>query len=269
MGRLIAMARASHLEPTVAVTSITTALAVASGRSALGVGAVAAAVLTGQLSIGWSNDYLDRGRDTTVGRADKPVARGELTARVVGGSALVAAALCVPLSLASGLLAGAAHLVGVASGWAYNLGVKATAASVVPYTIAFGLLPVFVSAGLPGHPVAPLWLIAASALLGAGAHFANTLPDLDDDARTGVLGLPHRLGGRTSALLSALLLSASSAVLALGPWPPSRPALAGLAVTIGLAAGGVAPGGRRAFRVALLIAGVDAVLLVAAGGDLR
>ena len=51
--------RACHLQPTLAVTAISTALALSVGR---GVGALAVlfAVLAGQLSVGWSNDYLDR-----------------------------------------------------------------------------------------------------------------------------------------------------------------------------------------------------------------
>ncbi|WP_242606938.1 UbiA family prenyltransferase [Protofrankia symbiont of Coriaria ruscifolia] len=269
MTRAAAMVRACHPEPTATVTAVATALAATTGRSMAGLVAVASAVLAGQLSIGWSNDYIDRSRDATTARPDKPVARGDLPAWAVGRAALVAAAVCVPLSFASGLPAGAAHLVGVACGWAYNLGAKATASSVVPYTAAFGLLPVFVVAGLPGHPVPPVWLVAAGGMLGTGAHFANTLPDLNDDERTGVRGLPHRLGARASALLAAGLLTAASALLALGPWPPSRPALAGFAVCVGLATAGVAPGGRRAFRVTMLLAALDAALLIAAGTDLR
>ena len=66
----------------------------------------------------------------------------------------------------------------------------------VPYVVCFGLLPVFVVLGCPGTPAPPWWLPVAGGLLGAGAHFANVLPDLDDDAATGVRGLPHRLGAR-------------------------------------------------------------------------
>ncbi len=40
-----------------------------------------AAVLTGQLSIGWSNDWLDAYRDAAVRRFDKPVVSGAVTAR--------------------------------------------------------------------------------------------------------------------------------------------------------------------------------------------
>ena len=103
----------------------------------------------------------------------------------------------VPLSLLSGWFAGSLHLIAVASAWSYNLWLKTTVLSVLPYVVSFGLLPAFVTAGLPGHPVYG-WLVAAGALLGAGAHFANVLPDIDDDLSTGVRGLPHRLGATGS-----------------------------------------------------------------------
>ncbi|MFD0527700.1 hypothetical protein ACFQ1I_11740 [Kitasatospora arboriphila] len=98
-----------------------------------------------QLSIGWSNDCIDSARDTAAGRADKPLARGALTAgaltpRAVGTAAAAALAAAVPLSLACGTRAGAAHLTGVAAGWAYNLRLKRTAASWLPYAVAFGAL---------------------------------------------------------------------------------------------------------------------------------
>jgi len=270
--RVAALARACHPEPTVAVTAVAVTLAIATGRDAPGVLAVGAAVLAGQLSIGWSNDYLDRARDASTGRRDKPLVGSPVQARTVGASALLAAALAVPLSLLSGL-PGLLHLGTVASGWAYNLGLKASPLSVLPYALAFGLLPAFVVAGLPGQSAVPPWLVAAGALLGAGAHFANALPDLDDDRRTGVVGLPHRLGVGASGLAAALLLLAASLVLTLGPaGPPGPLELAGLATAAAVLAAGLLAGqrfgSRAAFRAVLLVAAVDVALLLASGAAL-
>jgi 4-hydroxybenzoate polyprenyltransferase len=265
----LALAAACHPEPTVAVTAMATALAATTGRDAVGVLLVAAAVLTGQLSIGWLNDHLDADRDVLVARRDKPVATGAISREAVRAATVVAVVLCVPLSLASGLLAGVLHLVAVAAGWAYDLGVKATWASVVPYVVCFGLLPVFVVLGAPGTPTPPWWLPVAGGLLGAGAHFANVLPDLDDDAATGVRGLPHRLGARVSRVVAAVLLLAASAVLAFGvPVPPVLAAAAPVLAAAVLAAGFVAgrrPGSRAPFRAVMVVALIDVALLVAAG----
>ncbi len=124
----VALLRSCHPEPTVAVVLMVTGLAVTTGHTVTGVLLVAAAVLTGQLSIGWLNDTLDAERDKAVGRADKPIAAGAVAVRTVGVATVVAAVLCVPLSFALGLLAGLLHVTAVGAGWAYDLGLKSTPA---------------------------------------------------------------------------------------------------------------------------------------------
>ena len=119
------LVRASHPEPTVAVTAIATALAVSAGLGARSL-LVGAAFLAGQLSVGWSNDALDAARDRRNDRRDKPVARGEVSERAVWTAASLAATAAVPLSLALGLRAGLLHLAAVAVAWAYNARLKAT-----------------------------------------------------------------------------------------------------------------------------------------------
>lgn len=261
--------RACHPEPTVAVTVVATALAVSVGRPAAGAAAVAAAVLAGQLSIGWMNDYLDRDRDRRVARAGKPVAVGALPAGSLRAATVLAGAAVLPLSFLSGPLAGVLHVAAVLSAWAYNLVLKATAFSVLPYAVSFGLLPGFVTAGLPGAPVVG-WLVLAGALLGSGAHFANVLPDLADDLRTGVRGLPHRIGAPASEAASAALLLAASVVLVVGPpGPPGAVRLAGVAAAAAVGLAGLVlgrrAGARTAFRAVLVVAAIDVLLLLTAG----
>lgn len=206
---------ASHPGPTVAVTTLVTVVAWSAGRDLAGCLLVAAAILTGHLSIGWSNDAIDATRDTSVDRKDKPIVLGLVSRRTVWTGATVTAAACVPLSLASGLLAGLAHLVGVAAAWAYNLGLKSTRISWVPYAVAFGLLPSFVTLGTSGT-WAPWWASAATALLGVGAHLANVVPDLADDLATGVRGWPQRLGW-LARFLAPLPLAVATALLVIAP----------------------------------------------------
>ncbi|MBI5158423.1 MAG: UbiA family prenyltransferase [Acidimicrobiia bacterium] len=213
---MIPLLRACHLQPTVAVTAIATTLAVSVGRGAGSVW-VALAVLAGQLSVGWSNDYLDRDRDRLAGRADKPIVAGQVTARAVAVGALIAALACVPLSMISGWRAGSVHLAAVGGAWAYNGWLKGTLASVVPFSFAFGVLPAFVTLGLPGHPWPPVWATVAAALMGTGAHFVNTLPDFAGDATSGIRGLPHRVGPGRSLLLGFVSMAAATVVLATAP----------------------------------------------------
>ncbi len=274
MRGLIALVRACHAGPTLAVTLVSALLAVAVGHAAPMAVLLTFAVLAGQLSIGWSNDWLDAARDLASARTDKPVVRAELRPATLRACAFAAAAACVILSLATSVAAGVLHLVAVLAGWGYNLGLKATVASVVPYALAFGLLPAFLVAALPGHPAAPPWLIAAGALLGAGAHFANVLPDLEDDLATGVRGLGQRLGRGVCGALAAALLLAAVVTLALGPpGPPTTTGLAVIALAIALGGGGLVfgrrPGSRAPFTSVLLLAVAAVGLFVASGASLR
>jgi 4-hydroxybenzoate polyprenyltransferase len=264
------LVRACHPDACAAVTAVATLLAVAVGRDAAGTVLVGVAVLTGQFCVGWTNDYLDANRDVAAKRTDKPVASGAVGRTTVGGSALVAGIACVPLSLAVGPLAGGLHLIAVALGLAYDVGLKATVASVVPYLLSFALLPVFAVLGPSPHP--PWWLPVAGALLGGGAHFANVLPDLTEDAATGVRGLPHRIGAAGSRWAAVVLLLAASVVLVLGPTGhlAARVALAGASLVV-LAAGLVAgrrPGSRVVFQAVLVVALLDVAQLVLAGSSL-
>ncbi len=261
---------ASHFPPTVMVTAFALALSAGIGAGAGTTTLVALAVLTGQLSVGWSNDWLDARRDVAVGRADKPVVTGLVTAATLRAAALVALGACVVLSLATGLLPGVVHVVAVGGAWLYNALLKATWWSWAPYAVSFGLLAVFVVLAAPGEGRPAPWAVVAAALLGVGAHVANTLPDLEDDAATGVRGLPHRLGRRASSVLAPVLLAAASALVVLAPPAPPGPvtwALGVVAVALALAAGVVGvvrPRSRAPFALSMAVAGVCVVLLVLA-----
>nr|WP_277605572.1 UbiA family prenyltransferase [Glycomyces sp. L485] len=253
-----------------AVTAVAAGLTLGTDRTAGASLTVIAAVLAGQLSVGWLNDLVDAPRDARVGRVDKPLAAGEISPVAVRGGVAVAAALAVALSLPSGPAATAAHVAALISAWAYDLGVKATALSVVPYAVSFALLPAFVSLGQAGAPLPPAWLVAAAAFLGSAAHFVNVLPDLADDAATGVRGLPHRLGPNASRLLAAALVLAASVLLAFGPPGASPPlTLAAVPFAVGVLAAGLfldrRPRSRAAFRAVMLVALVDVALMLQTG----
>lgn len=247
------------------VTLVVALLALATGLEPASTGLVVGAVLSGQLTIGWGNDVADAARDRAVGRSDKPLASGELGPRVVLRCLAVAAGACVVLSLLAGWRSGLVHLLaGVASGHAYNLGVKATAWSWLPYALAFGTLPSVVTLAGTTPAWAPSWMAATAAALGVGAHFLNALPDLADDARTGVRGLPHRLGATWSRALATLLLVGGSVAAVLGPAGDPTPwTLAALGLVLVLGAVALVGRGTTPFRAAMLIALVDVALLVA------
>jgi 4-hydroxybenzoate polyprenyltransferase len=232
---------------------------------------LAAAVLCGQLSVGWSNDAIDAPLDSAAGRRDKPIATGAVSRRTVAWCAAGAAVADVPLSLALGWRAGSAHLVAVALAWSYNLGIKRTLASPAPYAVAFGLVPVVVAGMLPGAPAPATSLVVAGACCGIAAHFANTVGDSVEDAMTGVRGLPQRIGPARSTVVAGLFVA--FAVLGVLAAAGTNPLTVGAAVVdVGIAlALPVAvrmPRARRlAFRMVMLAVAVLVVAFVVSGGS--
>jgi 4-hydroxybenzoate polyprenyltransferase len=260
--------RCSHPEPVFAVTAAVGILALSAGRG-WSTGWAVAAVLAGQLFVGWTNDYLDREQDRLSGRSDKPLVAGLVPASQVRLAAILALAACVPLSLANGLAAGAVHLAAVGLATIYNAGLKSTPASALPYLVCFGLAPAFVTLGLhPGH-LPPAWASGGAALLGAGAHFTQVLPDIEADRRLGIRGLPQLLGVRGSTVTAALLLAGSALLILLGPGHPGELQLAVLGLTLlvvaGVAGAGLSGRHRLSFRLTLVAAGGVAIIFVLSG----
>jgi 4-hydroxybenzoate polyprenyltransferase len=247
-----------------------TVLAAAAGRDAAGLAVMAAATLTGQLSVGWCNDAYDADRDRRAGRATKPTVRGDVAAATLWRGAALALAATVALSyLAAGPVGGTAHVIAVLSAWSYNLRLKTTVLSAVPYAVSFGLVPAFVTYGLT-PPAAPApWLTATCALLGVGAHLANAIPDLESDEQVDAGGLVAALGARRSAALALVCLVSAVALLAarldVAAW-----VAVGLVVLAAAGAVAVAVRGRGAalFRYVMALAGAAVLLLLLAARTL-
>jgi 4-hydroxybenzoate polyprenyltransferase len=223
-------------------------------------------VFTGQLSIGWSNDLHDAARDRINRRRDKPLVQDAWAEPVVRLATVLALVACVILSLACGVPAAVAHLVfGVAAGWLYNFWAKSTVWSPLPYAVAFAALPATVWLALPARALPPLWLLGAGALLGVGAHLLNTLPDLDEDVATGVVGLPHRLGSGVVHLVAPVVLLVATLVVVLRPGGSGWIGALGwlvLGSCAVLAWVAVRSRGRVPFVTAMVMAGVDVLAIV-------
>jgi 4-hydroxybenzoate polyprenyltransferase len=270
-----ALARSCHPGPTVAVTCFATVLAATAGNSAGTCAVLAVAVLAGQLSIGWSNDRVDAGRDRLVGRTDKPIATGELPRPAVDQAIAAALLVTIGFSLALGWRAGLLHLAAVACGWLYNVWLKATWISWLPYAAAFGALPAIATLALPSHPAPAAWVVVAGVLLGIAANLTNALPDFAGDRATGILGLPHRIGAHPSLLLAVALLIVATVSAALGP-PGAVGALGWTGLAFSVAAGIVGvvavwqrPTSKSSFYGIIGIVGLDLVLIVGSGHRLH
>ncbi|MBB5632289.1 4-hydroxybenzoate polyprenyltransferase [Cryobacterium mesophilum] len=268
-----ALARSTHPGPTLAVTLVTVLLGAGAGLEPWRLIVLGAAMLMGQTSVGLSNDWLDADRDRAAGRTDKPVARGDVGGSVVRGTAFATVLLAIALTLPLGIPATIAHALFIAAGWGYNLWFKFSALSVLPYVVGFGALPAIVTLALPSPALPAPWALAAGALLGVSAHFANALPDLDADRETGVVGLPHRFGVRASAIVTFAALAAASGLVVFGPGmahPVGWVALgleSMIAVTGGVLAITRSPA-RPLFRLVILGALVAVAALVLSGSSL-
>jgi 4-hydroxybenzoate polyprenyltransferase len=261
----------SHPGPCLAITALASLLAAQAAPHGVGPALVAPAMLTGQLSVGWSNDAFDAERDVAAHRTDKPVAMGQISRRAVWTAAGVSLLVSLALSLAISLPTTVILVVIIGAAWAYNAGLKTTPWSGLMYIAGFAPIPAFATSGLPGHPLPPWWVTAAAGAIGLGAHFANVLPDLAGDRAAGVRGLPQlvaaRWGSGAVRGCAIVLLLGASATLLITAAPMRRwVAIAGFTIACLLAVVSARGSGKVPFMAAIGIAAVD-VLLFAIGVD--
>jgi 4-hydroxybenzoate polyprenyltransferase len=202
-----AAVRLVHPAPTVAVTALSAALgAILLAQAGRPIDErwlfTVAAVFGSQLFTGATNDLVDRARDQAAARLSKPLAAGDLSP---GAAVWIASGGLALLLVASLRLSGTAFALGLAatgSALAYNLWLARTPLSVVPYLVSFGLLPLWVAAGVG----VPLERVALAPLLvapfAAAAHLANVLRDFDADATLGSRNLAQVLGRRGALRLA-------------------------------------------------------------------
>jgi 4-hydroxybenzoate polyprenyltransferase len=148
-----------------------------------------------QLAIGAVNDYVDLPLDRHS-KPWKPLVSGALRPGaalwLTAGGLVAALVLVAPLGLATAALA----LLGTGMGMVYNLYLKRTGWSWLPYLIAIPLLPIWVWTALRGWEARLLWLYPLGGSMVVALHLADTLPDIRADARHGIRGVAHRLGER-------------------------------------------------------------------------
>lgn len=266
----------THPGPTLVVTALALALGIAVGLEPWRLVLLTLSVFAGQVSIGLSNDAIDAPRDRTVGRADKPIARGDVSERAAWTAAVVAVVVALALSAPLGLGMLAAHAVFLASAWSYNAWLKSTPFSIAPFLVSFGIFPSLATLAAPDARIAAPWGWIAGAALGAAVHLTNVLPDLDDDRATGVHGLPHRMGARASAVVAAAGIVAGAIAVLFGASGGDLGAVSivswvffvavvAVAVTTAVLAL-VRPPTRVLFRLVMLAALLLAAQLVATGG---
>jgi 4-hydroxybenzoate polyprenyltransferase len=204
--------RAAHFGPTVIVTTASFLLSL-SQYSIIDSLRVAIAIFAGQLVVGWSNDFIDAPLDIAAHRTKKPIVSKEINPEQLKGSIVFALVAAVLLSLFSplGLTGTLIHFLGILSATFYNLKLKSTIISPLPYIVSFGALPWAIY--LPTGDQPPLWLFIDFMLIAVAFHFFNVLKDFQWDINQGVLGLPQRLGRNASLVISISLVVSAVFVL--------------------------------------------------------
>jgi 4-hydroxybenzoate polyprenyltransferase len=184
---------------------------------ALGLGL---AMIALQAGIGATNDLVDAPRDAGH-KPGKPIPAG----LVSPPAAALLAVACFGTGVAlAGLVAGLAGIglaaVVIAIGLTYDLRLKGTAWSWLPFAVGIPVLPIFGWFGASGElPAAFVALVPAAVLAGAAMAIANSLVDVERDRAAGSSSIALALGpafaGRIQLVL--LVLVGVAAVATVGP----------------------------------------------------
>ncbi len=260
-------ARACHPLPAAAVTVVLSAFAWSLGWRGWELALVALTILIGQLSVGWSNDAFDARVDAEAQRSSKPTVTGLVTARALWVGAIIAVLVSSALSwIVAGWVGGSFHVFALAMAWLYNTALSRTAWSWLPYALAFGAMPAFLTYGLDGS-APPAWTVAVFAIVGVSGHLANAVPDIESDTAAGMDGLAVRMGSRRALVVCWVLLGLGTVVLAVVT-AQQRPLVAVLVVAAyvgALAVGLMARTESATFRALLAVVAVDVVAIILAG----
>jgi 4-hydroxybenzoate polyprenyltransferase len=197
-----------------------------------------------QFGIGATNDLVDAPRDAGH-KPGKPIPSGLVSPVVARAVALGGFVAGLGLAAPSGFptLAVAVAVIGI--GLAYDLRLKGTAWSWLPFAVGIPILPVFGWLGATGTlPPAFGILVPAAVAAGAALAIANALADIERDRAAGTASIATALGPERAwrvqaALVTAIVLAAVVSALILAA-PGARALLVAVAGCLPLA--GVAAG---------------------------
>ena len=172
------------------------------------------AMFGGQVAIGAHNEWRDRQHDA-IHQPEKPIPSGLVepgTVRPIIGAGLLVGAVAGALL---GVWPLVLLLIGTASGFVYNLWLKRTPLSGLPYLVGLPLLPIWTTLVMDRFEADLLWLYPLGGAYVLAIHLAQSLPDIEGDRRSGTIGLAVALGARRAS--AAIWLIATSTVLIMPP----------------------------------------------------
>lgn len=230
----------AHLGPAIACTAFTTLSAWAAAREsgqrrwrrrAL---AASVAMMLAQVSTGSLNDVADRRADR-IHQPYKPIAQGRVSTTGALTFALGTGLGSLLIAAGCGRRALRIMSLGLASGWSYDLWLRRTPGSGVPFLVGIATVPLLGPAAVGASPVRPRFLTAMAGLLGVGLHLANSGPDVDRDRLAGRRSLAVLLGNRGSRLGTHAILTGAAVLAVAGSDGRGRmPATTGAALGLAL-----------------------------------
>ena len=202
--RILRGVRVIHPFPTLLNVAATGALAFVAARGVPDGSLLARMLLLmfcAQSAIGIVNDLCDRELDAAT-KPWKPIADGLISQRLAVAAAAVLAGAAIGVGATLGIASFTLALLGLGAGLAYDVRLKRSALSALPYMIGIPTLPLWVWVTLGDWEAALWWLVPIGALTGLALHLQNSLVDLEDDASEGVYGLAYRLGARRAIVVA-------------------------------------------------------------------
>ena len=220
-GRVRSLVFLGHPGPSMLVTAVFVAMAGLAGRAvpdALRIAQLVGIMLPIQLCIGVVNDVVDLPDDAWRSRSSRswpgfsrgrpPRGSESRWARSVSGwpRRSTSRRCCSPPPRSG-------------PGLAYDLGLRRTVLSWVPWWGGMAVLPLTAYASAGAIPSRLFVLVPLAALVALGLHLANALPDIDADRVAGLRSLPVAVGrnGAARAGPAALVLAGVVAWVAAAP----------------------------------------------------
>jgi 4-hydroxybenzoate polyprenyltransferase len=216
--RLAGLVRLVHPFPSLLDGIVSGAVALLAGAPLIDASRLGLAMTALQFGIGATNDIIDAPRDAGH-KPGKPIPSGLVSPAVGLTVAAAGFGVGVALSIASGLstLALAVAVIGI--GLAYDLLLKGTAWSWLPFAVGIPILPVFGWVGATGSlpPVFGI-LVPAAVVAGAALAIANALADVERDWAAGTASIATALGPERAWVVQAVLVGVIVAAAVASTW---------------------------------------------------
>lgn len=174
-------------------------------------------MLGGQIAIGATNEWCDREADA-IDKPHRPIPAG----LVPRSGALVLAAFGLLAMTLAGLALGVwgflLLIVMIGAGLVYNVKLKRTPLSWLPYFVALPLVPTWAWVVMERFQPELLWLYPIGALFVLAIHISQTLPDIGADRSRGEHGISVILGRRWAEVAIWLAAFGSTLAVVAGGW---------------------------------------------------